>query len=131
MKGKVLFVLVISAVLFASLICGGVAVADDGDLLNPDNSINWVEVGLIVALLWSIYWPALLADWKDTWSRKKLGTWHKIGLSISALVGCLIPCVKTIWTQYGGAILALLKTLLRVKFGIPTLAQKITPARRL
>lgn len=131
MKGKVLsFMVILLVALFAALICGGVALADDGGLSNPDNSINWTEVGLILGALWLIYWPALQADWADTWGRKELSTPKKIGYSLSALVGCLIPCVKTLWTQYGGAILALLKMLIRVKLGVPVAVQRVKAAAR-
>jgi len=131
MKGKM--VILITLILLMGLIfSGSVALADDGggDLLNPDNTINWVEVGLILAVLWQLYWPSLLADWTDTWNQKKLGTWKKVGYSISALVGCLIPAGKTVLKQYGGAILALIKTLIKVKFGIPTMTQRLTSTPR-
>ena len=106
------------------------SLADDGGLLNSDNSINWTKVGLILVALWLIYWPALQAEWADIWSDKNLSTPKKIGYSIAALVGCLIPCVKTLWTQYGGAIVALIKTLLRVKFGLPVAVQRMKAAAR-
>jgi hypothetical protein len=132
MKGKILgwIVLLAFVLLPVALFTCGVAFADDGAAA-ADDGIDWSILGPILVALWMIYWPALLADWTDTWKRTKLSTLKKIGYSISALAGCLIPCLKTIWTQYGAVIVAFVKTLLRVKFGLPVLAQRAGLTRRL
>ncbi len=82
----------------------------------------------ILVFLWTQYWAALQYAWRDIWLDNEEGTWRKVAYSIRALAACAGPCLVAMYKQYGGAILGLLATLLRVRFGVPTAYKKI--ARR-
>jgi len=119
MKSRLLsFVVIISVVLFASLICGGVALADDGS--NDGGSFNWIAFATGIGVFaWAMYSPAVYAEWVDVWKDKKMGTMRKVGYSFRALGSCAGPVLVAVWKQYGASIIALITTLFKVKFGVP------------
>jgi hypothetical protein len=122
MKGKLIGWFVLSMLIFAvvAIFCCGTAFADDGT--NDDGGgFNWVAfIAAIGVFAWAMYSPAVYAEWVDVWKDKKLGTWRKIGYSIRAIGSCAGPVFVAVWKQYGASIIALVVTLFRVKFGLPT-----------
>lgn len=124
MKSRFIGILILTVIMFVSLVTfSSVVFADTG---SGSDDTDWrVVIYPIVIFLWAIYWPALQKEWSSIWQDKSESTGRKIGYSISAIVGCLLPCLKTTWKQYGGSIIALIVALVKARLGIPAGIQKV------
>lgn len=128
MKARILLIVfLVALVLLPALICAGVCLADDG---NSGPGGFWeANKGWIIPILtfiWAMYSPAVYKEWVNIWNDKKSSTWLKVGWSIAALVKCAGPVLSATLKQYGGSILAIVKTLIRVKLGIPVAARRLS-----
>lgn len=92
--------------------------------MNWWNENSKVIIPIVVAL-GVLYWATLQKAWAEIWSKKEDGTWWKLRCSLIAIGTCLPACVVAIWKQYGGAIIALILKLIKVRLGIPAGLNKL------
>ena len=133
MKGKILsFVLILSAALFAALICGGMAFADDGAGANDVGVLLialYAAIGAVVLVLLNLYWDIFKPKLAAIWAVKEDSfRWKLRGTLIAAVVNVWDTLKESYKRGLLDAIIALIIKIIRAKFGIPTALRNVSAA---